>query len=177
MITHIYYYAIDFTEKKIEKIRDIPDFYIWLIPGFHPFLDPSHDLCPDLESMSGLLHEREEVILQEYLEFCIFEDLDCRCARFISDECDLSEERAYSDDRYLFSSLEDSDLSTIDIVGTTVRYISDGEDTFSFFSILCLAHEEKIGDLLFRESIENIEFFDICRHSRELICLYHTKES
>ena len=75
-------------QKKISLLRVIP--YLYIV--FDPILDPSHDLGTHLHTMRRLLQEREEVILQKYLEFDIIDHFDRRCSRLISDECDLSEE-------------------------------------------------------------------------------------
>ncbi len=49
---------------------------------------PEH-LCTHLITMCASLEKREEVIFKKYLKLCIFDRLDCRCTRFIGDECDL----------------------------------------------------------------------------------------
>ena len=93
--------------------------------------------------MRSPFHKSEEVILEKYLKLSVFECIDGRCAWLICDECDLSEKRTRTKIGEDFTSLGYLYSTTIHEVGTSIRSISYSDDTFSFFSILCLTHEEK----------------------------------
>lgn len=68
--------------------------------------DASTDLFFHLFTMSGLLQECEEIILEKHLEFSILNDLDRRIAEIISDESNLSEESTCLQCSEFFFSLE-----------------------------------------------------------------------
>lgn len=94
--------------------------------------------------MFSVFEEREEIILEKYLELAVLDDLYSRCAWLVGDEGDLSEKCSRIECRYLFPTLEDTKFPLDDIVCTSIGRITDGDDFFSGFSILSLTHEEKI---------------------------------
>ena len=117
---------------------------------------PEH-LCTHLITMCASLEKREEVIFKKYLKLCIFDRLDCRCTRFIGDECDLPKKWTRTENREFFPSTCDSYWSTVDIVCTSIWLITHRDDNLSWFPKLCLTHKKEEWYLRLRKTVEYIE--------------------
>lgn len=50
-------------------------------------------------------------------------------------------------------------MSGLDIVGTTIGSLTHSDHHISLFAMLCLSHEEEVGNFFFGESVEYIEIF------------------
>lgn len=116
--------------------------------------------------MTRLLKERKEVVLEKYLELCLFESGDARCAWLVGDEGNLSEKTPRFERRDFLSSTRDFYFSRIDIVRATIGSITFFDNDFIWFSVLSLTHEEKKCYHLLGESVEDIEIFDIFCHKK-----------
>jgi len=129
---------------------------------------PAH-LCLEVDAVRRLHDEREKVFLEEDLQFGILCYFDRGRAWLIRDEGNLSKKTSLSDDGDLLPIMEDSDRSGVDIVRTSIGYVSLTHDDLTSFFVLDLTHEEKIRNHLLGESFEDIETFNILCHKIVLL--------
>lgn len=127
---------------------------------FHIFFDTSEDFSFELCRMCRLIEKSKEIFLEKNLKLSIIYDFYSRCSWLIRDECRFSKKCTRTKKCNLVSSTNNADMSRIDIVGTSVGDVPYCQYCFTFFTVLRLAHEEKIGNFFFCKALKYVEIFN-----------------